>query len=57
VIENCRKLRHRVRLLTAENYELRVFVAELIRGSVRSEQPPPDLSDIPMTKQQMAQRH
>jgi hypothetical protein len=53
-----RKLRRENRMLKLENIEYRVLLAELIRdGCRRSAQPPPDLSDIPMTKQQMAQRH
>jgi hypothetical protein len=52
-----RKLRRQVRRLELANYELRVFVAELIR----KRQQPAAFENVTVivepTKQQMAQRH
>jgi regulator of replication initiation timing len=52
-----RKLRRENRILKLENYELRVFLAELIRKG----QQPPAFENVTViiepTKQQMAQRH
>jgi hypothetical protein len=52
-----RKLRKRVRLLTLENYELRVFLAELIRKGQQPAAFENVTAIIEPTAKQMAQRH